>query len=103
MARKQDIRRRIIGGFFLLSAIVMVIVGETFLRQRLRSHPAAFLVFWMICFLLLGFAVLVAILDLAVVRRRLQQEQRDLLENTLREIEVKQKKSGSVSSDKNPK
>ena len=57
MARKQDIRRRAIGGFFLLAAIAMLVVGETFLRERLRSHPAYFVLFWMICVVLLGLAV----------------------------------------------
>jgi|ERR1051325_2920906 uncharacterized membrane protein YhaH (DUF805 family) len=92
MARKQDLRRRAIGAFFLIAAVAMLAVGETFLRDRLRSNPTYFALFWMICVVLLGLAVLVAILDLAVVRRRLQDEQRELLENTLRQIEQEKSK-----------
>lgn len=102
MADKRDIRRRIIGAGFLFGAIGMVVLGQTVLRQWLRAHPADFLLFWMACFVLLSLAILVAILDLAVVRRRLRREQRELLENTLREIERSAKPTKNRPRGKNP-
>lgn len=82
-------RRRVIGALFLLASVGMLVAGVTVLAERLRVHPAVFLVFWMICVLLLGMAVFVAVLDLAVIRRRLHDEQLDLLERTVRQISEK--------------
>jgi hypothetical protein len=87
MADKRDIRRRVIGTIFLAGALAMVVTGETVLREKLRSNPAAFLVFWMVCVILVGISILIAILDLAVMRRRLREEQRQLVEDTIRQIE----------------
>ena len=87
MADKRDIRRRAIGTLFLASAAAMLVIGETVLRDKLRANPAAFLLFWMACVIALGISVLIAVLDLAVTRRRLRKEQRELLENTIRQIE----------------
>ena len=87
MGNKSDLRRRLVGASFLAVAVLMLIVGQvwdTMLRERL-SKPG-FLLFWMICFLFTFLAILVAFLDLSVVRRRTHAEQRALLEDTLTEI-----------------
>src|ERR1017187_1942321 len=86
MADKRDIPRRALGAFFLAASLVMLIAGETLLRGRLSSHPVEFLVFWMGCFVFVGLAFLMALLDLAVVRRRTREQQRELLESALRQI-----------------
>ena len=86
MADKRDIRRRALGAFFLVVSVVMLIAGETLLGDRLRSHPVEFLVFWMGCFVFVGLAFLMALLDLAVVRRRTREQQRELLESAMRQI-----------------
>jgi hypothetical protein len=86
MADKRDLRRRALGAFFLVASLVMLIAGETVLSDRLRLHPLAFLVFWMSCFVLVGLAFLMALLDLAVVRRRTHEQQRQLLESAMGEI-----------------
>jgi hypothetical protein len=86
MADKRDIRRRAIGAFFLITSLTMLIVGETLFNDRLRSHPAEFLIYWMVCFMCVGLAFLMALLDLAVVRRRTRQQQRELLETAMRKI-----------------
>jgi len=98
MADKRDIRRRVIGGFFLAGALGMLLAGETALRERLHSNPAAFLLFWMLCFICVGLAFLMALLDLAVVRRRTREQQRELIEETLRQIE----KSKELKSSQKP-
>ena len=86
MADQKDIRRRVLGAFFLLAAAGMLIVGETVLKERLRSLPMGFLIYWMACFIFVGLAVLMAVLDIAIVRRRVREEQRQLFEDTLAQI-----------------
>ena len=86
MADKRDLRRRALGALFLIASLVMLIAGETVLGDRLRARPLAFLVFWMGCFMFVGLAFLMALLDLAVVRRRTRQQHRELLEEAMRQI-----------------
>jgi protein-S-isoprenylcysteine O-methyltransferase Ste14 len=86
MVDKRDIRRRALGAFFLVASLVMLIAGETLLNDHLRSHPAEFLIYWMMCFVCVGLAFLMALLDLAVVRGRTRQQQRELLETAMRQI-----------------
>jgi len=81
---KGDMPRRWWGAAFLLTALAMLLAGETVLRERLR--PAAFLVFWLICFLFTCLALFIAFLDVSAIRRRTREEQRALFENTLRDI-----------------
>jgi uncharacterized membrane protein YhaH (DUF805 family) len=84
MASKADRRRRWTGVIFLLAALGMLVAGETVLRNRL--HGLGFVIFWLVCFLFTCLAMLVAFWDVAVTRRRVREEQREFLENTLREI-----------------
>ena len=86
MADKRDMRRRALGALFLVASLVLLIAGETVLSDRLRSHPFAFVVFWMGCFMCVGLAFLMALMDLAVVRRRTRAQQRELLEEAMRQI-----------------
>jgi hypothetical protein len=93
MASKADVHRRWLGVFSLLAATGMLIAGETLLRNRLSS--TAFLVFWVMCFVFTGLAILVAFLDVFAVRRRIREEQRELFENTFSQMaQAKNSKSG---------
>ena len=97
MAEKSDMVRRGLGVFFLLSALVMLVVGETVLSERLRSQPWEFVVFWLGCFAFVGLALLMALLDMAAVRRRVRQEERELVESTIRQItEAKESKAANI-------
>ena len=97
MADKSDTRRRALGAFFLLAALGMLVVGETVLKERLRLQPLEFLIFWMACFAFVGMAILIAALDMALVRRRVREEQRKLVEETINEIvRTKASKSGKA-------
>jgi hypothetical protein len=78
-------RRRWFGGICLLSAVVMLIVGETFLKHRLQ--PLALVAYWSVCFILTGLAASVAIFDASRVRAEQRDAQRALIESTLQEIE----------------
>ena len=100
MADKRDFRRRVLGAFFLLASLVMLVAGETFLQARLRARPVAFLVYWLGCFGLAGLAFLTAALDVMAVRRRARAEQRELAESALRQIaQSKAEKAPENSGD----
>ena len=85
MGKKSGARRRWIGAIFLMMAIGMLIAGETVLRERLQQP--GWLLFWvLVIFACTCFAVLIAFLEFSVVRHRAREEQRALLENTLKDI-----------------
>ena len=85
MALDPSSRRRWIGALILLGAMGMLIAGETVLRDRLG--PVATLTYWLVCLVLTGGAVMVALLDVRALQRRIRREQRDLFEATLKKIQ----------------
>ena len=84
MGNKADLRRRWLGGAFLAVALGMLVAGQTVLRDAFSA--LGFLVFWFLCFVFTMAAVAVAFWDLAAVRRRTRDEQRELVESTLKEF-----------------
>lgn len=80
----QSCRRRL-GLICIALAVIMLIAGETVLKSSLTG--VALLCYWMGCFILTVAAAAVAIMDVAMVRRGLREQQRSLLEETLREVE----------------
>lgn len=98
MGSKIDTRRRWLGGIFLVVALGMLVVGETVLQHRLSAK--AFLVYWMVCFVFTGGAMLVAFRDVMMQQRRARELQRELLEDTLREIVEKQKNKARQNSSR---
>ncbi len=80
MPDSADMRRRWFGLFFLVVAASMLIWGETILRPWLVGY--VFIAYWLICFVMTGLAILVALLDLRATRQRSRAERRDLLERT---------------------
>lgn len=85
MAEHSRKRRRWLGIICLVTAIAMLIAGETVLSERLTGF--GLLLYWLMCFATTGLAALVAIRDLVHVRRENRAEQRKLLEQTLQEVE----------------
>jgi len=51
----------------------------------------AFVLYWLVCVLLTGLAILIAYLDVRALRYRTRQEQRELFEATLKKIEAEAK------------
>jgi hypothetical protein len=86
------IRFRKRGLSFLVAAIVMLVLGETLLRQSLAKVP--FVLYWMVCFVCTGLAILFAFLDVAGVQRQAREEQRELLEKTIQEIARQKRDKG---------
>ena len=93
MESDTKLRHRKRGMFFLGVAILMLVLGETVLQQSLSK--VAFVIYWMVCFIVTGLAILFAFLDVAGVQRQARAEQRELLEKTIRDIaRQKEIKSG---------
>ena len=78
-------RRRWFGALCLLTAISMLVAGETVLKGRLSA--VGFLLYWIGCFVVTALAALTALRDAARVRAESRLEQRTLFEETLRRIE----------------
>jgi hypothetical protein len=76
--------RRWIGGLVLGAAVLMLVAGQTVLAGRL--DPVGFLVYWSVCLVLTGTAIIVAFRDLRALRRRSLEEQRNLFHTTLGQI-----------------
>jgi len=62
----------------VLSAMLMVFCGSTFLNSPLLERPLVFLTYWGVCAWLTFCAILLALYDLLAVRRRARQERRRL-------------------------
>ncbi|HZR18264.1 MAG TPA: hypothetical protein VFE51_13310 [Verrucomicrobiae bacterium] len=84
-------RRRVIGALFLIAALGMLVVGQTLLKNHLRD--LGFLVYWLLCFVFTGLAILVAFLDARALQYRTRREARELIEKTLGQIEKDARKS----------
>jgi hypothetical protein len=79
-------RRRWFGALALLAALAMLVAGETVLDGRLGAM--AFLLYWLVCVVITGLAILVAFADVKSLARRTHREQLELLQDTLKEIET---------------
>src|SRR5664279_4537386 len=89
MALDATTRRRWLGTLVLLAALGMLVAGQTVLSGKLEN--LAFIIYWLICFVFTGLAILIAILDARAVRHRIHREQHDLFETTLKKIEAEAK------------
>jgi hypothetical protein len=89
MSLNPRARRRWFGVLCLLVAVGMMVAGETVLQGRLS--PVGSLIYWITCFIVTALAAMTALLDAARVRAESRIEQRALIEETLRRIEVEKR------------
>ncbi len=82
-------RRRWFGALCLITAIGMLVAGETVFQGRVS--PFGFILYWTGCFVVTGLAALTALRDAACVRAESRLEQRALFEETLRKIEAEKR------------
>ena len=95
MLTAVDARRRWFGAFFLISSVGLLIWGTTWLADYLVHRPILFVFYWGACAFLTGLAVLVAILDIFIMRKRTRAEQMSLAEKSFADIiEAEKKKRG---------
>jgi membrane protein implicated in regulation of membrane protease activity len=97
MVLSRDGWRRLLGVVFLAIAGGMLLIGQTVLKDRLQSLD--FVYYWLTCTVFTGLTLIVALLDMRVVRRRARQQQSELLKNTLREINLEQSKPREKSGE----
>jgi len=92
------VRRRWFGALMLLGALGLLVVGETVLKGRLDGM--VFLLYWMLCFVFTGLAIVTAYLDARALQTRTRREARELLQTTLNKIQTDaQKKPFSDKSE----
>jgi heme/copper-type cytochrome/quinol oxidase subunit 1 len=75
---------RRLSAIFLGVALLMLLLGETLLRDTLAG--LGLVIFWTVCFGFTLLAMLMAFLDLSALQRRARQQHRELLENAVTEI-----------------
>ena len=92
MPNSADALRRWLGVFCLAVAAGMLIWGQTVLENHLRG--LMFLIYWLVCFGFTIGAIVIALLDIRVLRRRTRDEQRKLVETTLEQVD-RERKNGS--------
>ncbi len=86
--------RRFVPGIFLLAALFMLILGLSVFSPKLKG--TAFVTYWLICFLLTGAAAIMAIIDVALIRRESTKKQSELIESTLAEAQSDRAKDLSL-------
>ena len=96
MALDATARRRWFGGIVLSAAVLMLVCGQTILQGELSR--TSFLIYWLVCFILTGLAAITALRDMQELSRRTRQQQKDLLETTLKEIEQEARSKKRTSS-----
>jgi hypothetical protein len=79
--RDQKARRRIMLAL-LVVALALLLAGSTILRAPLnpREHPLGFLLFWIVCGWLTFTALLLALLDMLMLKLESRRAQRGLQE-----------------------
>ena len=85
MPNSADALRRWLGAFCLAVASGLLIWGQTVLVPYL--HGVGFLIYWAGCFTFTIAAILFALLDVRAVRRRVRDEQANLIRRTIEDIE----------------
>ena len=85
MGELTNSSRRKTGIVFLGAALLMLILGFTVLDKHLKGF--SFVLYWLSCFAFTLSAATVALLDIAIVKARSREEQRQLLEDTLSQVE----------------
>lgn len=76
-------RRRRLGVLFLILAGSMLVLGQSWLEPVLRGK--AFVYYWLACFAWTGLAMLMALIDIRVIRKRARQDHRQLVHGMVKE------------------
>ena len=92
MLNSEDARRRWWGVFFLTLAMAFLIWGETLLEGFLKESKALFVAYWSLCFVSIALAVLIALVDMNVTRKRFRLQRKKLMEQTLLDLRKDVKK-----------
>jgi hypothetical protein len=95
MLTSLDARRRWFGAFFLIMSLGLLVWGTTLLSGYLVKRPVLFVIYWAACALFTGLALINAMLDMIIMRKRTRDEQVALAEKSFADvIEAEKKKRG---------
>src|SRR6185295_6149194 len=97
MLTAADARRRSFGLFCLLLSAVVAFWGQTVLKPHLEG--LAYILYWLACIICVALAMISALFDIWVLRRRIRRYREDLARRTLREIELARKEHGVKSKE----
>jgi biotin transporter BioY len=75
---------RWLGAICLAVSAGMLVLGETWLKNRMDEET--FLYYWLVCIVFTCLTMMIALLDLRAVRLRSRREQGKLIKDTLRTI-----------------
>jgi hypothetical protein len=89
--------RRWYGFFCLILAGAMLLWGQTLLQTRLSGK--AYIIYWTLCFLVTGLALIISLWDTFRLKRLMRQEEKELLKTVWDQIEkAKQEKCAQPNS-----
>ena len=93
MLTSLDARRRWFGAFFLILSLGLLIWGTTLFNDYLVKRPFLFIAYWGACALLTGLALINAMVDMIIMRKRTRDEQIALAEKSFADIIEAEKKN----------
>ncbi len=82
----NDARRRWFGSLFIILSLGMLIWGVTLLSAYLVQRPILFLLYWAGCAALTGLALINALMDMIIMRKRSRDEQVELARKSFQAI-----------------
>jgi membrane protein implicated in regulation of membrane protease activity len=85
MANKLAPPRRWYGLLCLVLGGAMLFWGQTVLSSRLTGKT--FIIYWTLCFLVTGLALIISLWDSYRLRRQMRQKQQRLLQEMLQQVE----------------
>jgi hypothetical protein len=94
MMTPTDARRRWFGAFFLILGLGLLVWGTTLLSDYLVKRPVLFVLFWGTCALCTGLAMINAMLDMIIMRKRTRDEQIALAQESFGDLDEQKKKRG---------
>src|ERR1051325_11612236 len=100
MPNSADALRRWLGTFCLAVAAGMLIWGQTILKDYLRG--LGYVLYWIGSFFFHLAAICIALVDLRVMRRRLRDEQKELVERTLEAVESQENSAEGTEPPSRP-
>jgi hypothetical protein len=93
------VRRRLFGLVVLGTAVLLLVLGLTVLRTSLQG--VYYLLYWLVCMALTAVAVGVALADARATRTELRKLNRELIEQTVKEIQEEAKARNQRPGDRN--
>lgn len=93
--------RRWYGLLCLVLGASMLVWGQTLLASRLQGKT--FIIYWTLCFLVTGLALIFALWETRRLRIRLQEEEKALFREMVRQIELARRaKEAEQPAEKSP-